>query len=163
MSVLDWLDPTRGWPEAGGPAPQLNRLMQLDALPFGSPIESAHVFGRPEKFHWNSRVHKDCELLYARNGVRLRFREGKLRDVTFLIGLAASDHPDYAPAQPAAPDGTRLTPQIDRARIEELFGPADPGGSDDTCLQIFHRNGLASDFYLDARGHLTEWTMYPDD
>jgi hypothetical protein len=164
MSVLDWLDPTRTWPVVAGPAPDVNRTsMQLDALRFGAPIESAHVLGKPEKFHWNNRLKKECELLYARKGLRLRFGDGRLREVTFLIGPESSDHPDFTPAQPTAPDGTRLNAQTTRDRIEALFGPADPGGSDETTLQIFHRNGVASDFDLDQQGQLIEWSIYPED
>lgn len=62
-----------------------------------------------------------------------------------------------------APDGSRLTPEIDRARIVALFGEPDPGGSDETCLQVFHGRGVISDFYLDERGRLKEWVLYPDD
>ncbi len=164
MSVLDWFDPTRDWPVVAGPAPDVNRvLMQFDALRFGAPIESAKVLGRPDKFHWDNMVHRDCDLLYASKGLRLRFQEGKLREVRFLIGAESSDHPEFAPAQPMAPDGTRLTAQTSKDQIQAVFGPADPGGSDDTCLQIFHRNGVASDFDLDQQGQLTEWAIYPDD
>jgi hypothetical protein len=61
-----------------------------------------------------------------------------------------------------APDGTRLTPEVDRGRIVALFGEPDPGGSDETCLQVFHGRGVASDFYLDDQGHLKEWSLYPE-
>lgn len=162
MGVLDWLDATRRWPVVAGPAPNLNRvLMQFDALRFGASIESARVLGRPEKLHWNNRIRKDCVLLYASKGLRLHFHEGRLQEVAFLIGPAASDHPAFAPAQPMAPDGTRLDAQTDRDRIVALFGTPDPRGSEATTLQIFHRNGVASDFDLDKDGRLTVWSIYP--
>jgi hypothetical protein len=85
-----------------------------------------------------------------------------LSRLEFLIGAKASTHPAYAPARPKAPDGTSMTPEWDRARIVTLFGEPDPGGSDETCLQIFH--GLViSDFDLDGDGHLGGWQLYPDD
>ncbi len=163
MGVLDWLDPTRTWPVIPGPAPLLNRLLlQFDALRFGAPIDAARVLGRPDTFHWTSRIHKECELLYASKGLRLRFREGQLNEVRFLIGAASSDHPAFTPAEPIVPDGTHLTAQMDRDQIIAVFGQPDPGGSDDTTLQIFHRNGVASDFNLDQQGRLTEWALYPE-
>jgi hypothetical protein len=101
MSLLDWLDPTRTWPVVAGLAPDLNRvLMQFDALRFGAPLESARVFGRPDKFHWWSRIRKDCGLLYASKGLSLRFDGGRLSEVAFLIGAAISDHHAFVPAQP---------------------------------------------------------------
>jgi hypothetical protein len=164
MSVLDWLDPTRSWPVVAGPAPELNRmLLQFDALRFGAPVEAARFLGKPDQFHWHNRIHKDCELLYAAKGLRLRFRQDRLRDVRFLIGAGSCDHPAFRAAHPMAPDGTRLTPQITRETIEGIFGAPDPQGSDETCLQIFHRNGIASDFNLDEQGQLIEWALYPDD
>jgi len=164
MSVLDWLDPTRSWPVIAGPAPDLNRLLlQFESLRFGAPIESAHFLGRPEALHWNNRLHKDCDLLYASKGLRLRFKEGVLREVRFLIGPTASDHSAYKPAHPIAPDGTHLTAQTGRDQIVAIFGEPDPGGSDEITLQIFHKNGVASDFDFDPTGHLTEWALYPDD
>ena len=60
-------------------------------------------------------------------------------------------------------DGTRLTAEADRGRIVALFGEPDPRGSDETCLQVFHGQGVISDFYLDEQGHLKEWILYADD
>ncbi len=163
MSVLDFFDPTRTWPVVAGPAPDLHRvLMQFDTLRFGAPIESARVLGRPEKFHWNNRTRKDCELLYASKGLNLRFDGGRLAEVAYLIGAASSDHPAFKPAQPMAPDGTRLNAQANKDRIVALFGPPDPGGSDGETLQIFHRNGVASDFDLDENGKLARWAIYEE-
>jgi hypothetical protein len=164
MGVLDWLDPTRSWPEVPGPAPELSRItMQLEGLRFGDPIESARSLGRPDRFEWRSRVKKDCDLVYARKGLRLRFTRGHLSEVGFLIAPGSSDLPGFAPSRPLAPDGTRLGPEADRARIVALFGQPDPGGSDQTVLQVFHQRGVASDFFLDEQGHLKEWALYPND
>src|SRR5262249_21661056 len=74
-----------------------------------------------------------------------------------------SDHPAFAPARPLSPNGPRLSPDVDRGQIVGLFGEPDPDGSDATCLQVFHRCGVISDFYLDERGRLSEWALYPDD
>ena len=38
------------------------------------------------------------------------------------------------------------TPAVDRAQIVKMFGEPDPGGSDETCLQIFHGHGVATSF-----------------
>jgi hypothetical protein len=164
MGVLDWLDPTRTWPAVAGPAPALNRLLfQFDALHFGAPIDAARVIGRPDSVNWKNRFRKDCELFYASKGLRLRFREGKLCEVTFLIAPSGDEPAPFTLAQPVAPDGTRLDPHIDRDQIVALFGEADPGGSDEETLQIFHKNGVASDFDFSPTGHLIRWSLYPDD
>ena len=164
MGLFDWLDPTRGWPSVSGPAPDLDRQsLQLGALPFGVPIEAARVLGRPDEFEWRSRIRKDCSLLYAKKGLRLRFAEGRLQDVAYLVGPTASDHPSFERSSPLAPDGTRLTAEADRGRIVALFGAPDPGGSDETTLQVFHGQGVISDFFLDEQGHLKQWTLYADD
>ena len=164
MGLLDFLDPTREWPIVAGLPPDLDgSTLQFDALHFGDPVESARFLGRPNQIEWSSRINKDFQLLYAEKGLRLRFTKGKLRDVSFLVGDRASDHPAFAPAQPLAPDGTRLTPEVDRSKIVALFGEPDPGGSDDECLQVFHGQGVISDFYLDGDGHLTKWVLYADD
>ena len=161
MGLFDFLDPTRDWPAVPGKAPNLNRvLMQLDSLRFGSPIDAARILGRPDAFRWIRRGKKSCELLYASKGLRLRFDDGKLREVRYLIGKASSDHPAFVASVPLSPDGTPLTPDIDRERVTALFGEPDPGGSDDTCLQVFHGEHIASDFNLDENGHLTEWAIY---
>ena len=164
MALLDWIDPTRGWPVVEGPAPDLDGpTLQVTAMPFGQGLESARVLGRPERFEWHSRIHKDCDLLYASKGLRLSFKQGRLTTLAFLIGRGACDHPKFAPAQPLAPNGTRLGPTMDRAQIVALFGEPDPKGSDETVLQVFHRCGVISDFWLDEKGRLQEWSLYPDD
>jgi hypothetical protein len=164
MGLSDWFDPTKSWdvvegtaPDPGGPS------LTLAQLPFGSPIEAARVLGRPDVFEWKSRRDAHYELLYARKGLRLRFRGGRLDQVSYLVGQDACTLPSFAPSRPLAPDGTRLSPEVDRARIVTIFGEPDPGGSDDECLQVFHGNGVISDFYLDDQGHLREWSLYPDD
>lgn len=154
MGMLDWLDPTRQWPVVAGPAPDLDgSALQFDAMRFGAPLESARFLGRPDKLQWRSRIQKDFDLVYAQKGLRLRFVQGVLREVAFLVGQA----------QPLAPNGARLTPEVDRSQIVALFGEPDPDGSDEICLQVFHGQGVISDFYLDDAGHLTEWVLYPDD
>lgn len=156
-------DPTREWPVVPGPAPELNRvLMQFDALRFGNAVESARFLGRPDRFHWKNPIRKDCELLYASKGMLLIFSEGRLDQVRFLLGPATCDHPAFVPAQPSAPDGTRLGQQTGKDEIVALFGEPDPDGSEDDCLQIFHGNGVASDFELDEEGHLVEWAIYSE-
>ena len=70
--------------------------------------------------------------------------------------------PVFAPSQPMA-RRLLLTGDVDRSRIVALFGEPDPGGSDETCLQVFHGCGVISDFYLDERRCLREWVLYPDD
>jgi hypothetical protein len=163
MGVLDWLDPTRTWPVVAGPAPDLNRLLfQFDALRFGALIDAARVIGRPDAVNWINRFHKKCELFYASKGLRLRFDEGKLCEVTFLIAPSPDEQAPFTPAQPVAPDGTRLDGQLDRDQIVAVFGPGDPGGSDDETLQIFHKNGVASDFDFNPAGRLIRWSLYPD-
>jgi hypothetical protein len=163
MGLADRFDPTRNWEEVLGPAPDPTAFLQLPTMPFGSPLESARVLGKPDAFECRSRREKDCFLIYAKKGLRLRFRGDRLIEVSYLVGQGAIEHPAFVPSQPRAPDGTRLTPEIDRARIISTFGEPDPGGSDDTCLQVFHGGGVISDFYLDQRGHLREWNLYPDD
>jgi len=164
MGVLDWIDPTRSWPVVAGPAPDLNRmLLQFDALRFGAPIESARLLGRPDAVNWTNRLHKKCEFLYAGKGLRLRFNEGKLCEVTFLIARDPSEDAAFTPVQPSAPDGTRLDGQIGKDQIVAIFGPPDPGGSDDETLQIFHKNGVISDFDFNQEGRLIRWSLYPDD
>jgi len=153
-------DPTRQWPAVGGAAPDVDRFMQLEKLRFGEPLQSAHFLGRPDEFR---RTGKRCDLLYASKGLRLRFTNERLTEVSFLIGEQSSEHPAFAPAQPSAPDGTRLTAATDRSQIVSLFGEPDPGGSDETTLQIFHGHGVVSDFDLDPGGHLAEWSLYPED
>jgi len=163
MGLSAWFDPTKNWDAADGPAPDPGPSLQIALLPFGSPIESARALGKPDHFEWKSRRGQRYELLYARRGLRLRFEGGQLVEVSYLIAPAACDHPSFTPSQPLAPDGTRLTPNVDRAQVVKIFGEPDPRGSEDTCLQIFHGHGVASDFYLDDGGHLTEWSLYPDD
>jgi hypothetical protein len=158
MGLLDWLNPTRDWPVVDGPAPELNRtLLQFDSLRFGSPLESAaHVFGRPDEFKSVSRAKKEYRLTYLQKGVRLRFREDKLDQITFLIKEGS---------KPVVSDGTRLSSQTGKDQVVATFGKPDPDGSEDFCLQIFHGQGVISDFYFEdpAHSHLTEWTLYPDD
>jgi hypothetical protein len=163
MGLTDWFDPTKKWDPADGPAPDPGPSLQIAQLPFGSPVEAAHPLGRPDAFEWRSRSEQHYELLYARRGLRLRFEGGQLVEVSYLIGGTACDHPSFTPSRPLAPDGSRLTAEVDRAKIVQMFGEPDPGGSDETCLQVFHGHGLVSDFYLDDEGHLREWSLYPDD
>jgi hypothetical protein len=164
MGLLDSLiDPTREWPVVAGPAPDVNRaLMQLDQLRFGDPLDSARFLGRPDAFEWVSRRRKDYDLIHARKGLRLRFKDGRFVELEFYIGPRSCEHPAFAAARPKAPDGTTLTPEIDKKRIGELFGEPDPKGSDDEVLQVFHTN-VASDFFLDETGHLESWALYPND
>jgi hypothetical protein len=150
--------------EVAGAAPDpAAPLLQIPVLPFGAALDAARGLGRPDAFEWKNRHDKDGILLYAKKGLRLRFRGDSLIEFSYLIAWSACDHPSFAPSQPLASDGARLTPQTDRARIVKVFGEPDPQGSEDTCLQIFHGNGVISDFYLDDGGHLTEWVLYPDD
>lgn len=164
MALFGFLNPTQDWPVVDGPAPDLDGpTFQIPALPFGQSMEAAHVLGRPEHVEWHSRTAKDCDLLYASKGLRLEFKQGQLRTVSYLIGNGTSDHVAFVPSKPLAPNGTRLGPAIDRAQIIALFGEPDPDGSDETVLQIFHGCGVASDFYLDEQGRLKEWALYSED
>jgi hypothetical protein len=96
MGVLDWLDPTRTWPAVAGPAPALNRLLlQFDALRFGAPIDAARLLGRPDAVNWTNRFRKNCELFYASKRLRLRFNEGRLCDVTFLIAPSPDEQAPF--------------------------------------------------------------------
>ncbi|HUJ14018.1 MAG TPA: hypothetical protein VL284_09550 [Thermoanaerobaculia bacterium] len=144
-------DPTKDWPVSSAPIPEINSvLMQFDALRFGAPLEAARFLGRPDRFEKSG---KKAILHYSGKGLRLTFTDDVLSEVAFLIGAAS----------PSAPDGTRLTPETDKEAIVKLFGEPDPDGSDDICLQIFHDHGMASDFYIDERGRLTEWALYPSE
>ena len=162
MGLSELFDPTRTWEPVPGPAPNPNGL-QLSGLPFGSPLEAAQFLGRPDEFEWDSRLDKDCSLLYAAKGLRLRFERSELIEVAYLIGSDACAHASFTPSHPMAPDGTRLTADMDRGRIVSIFGEPDPDGSDEECLQVFHGGGMISDFYLDEHGHLREWDIYPED
>ena len=151
MALFGFGDPTKDWPAAGAPAPEINSvLMQFDALRFGAPLEAARFLGRPDRFEKSG---KKAMLHYSTQGLRLTFTDDALSEIAFLIGAAS----------PSAPDGTRLTPDTDKDAIVKLFGEPDPGGSDDDCLQIFHDHGVASDFYIDESGRLTEWALYPSE
>jgi hypothetical protein len=155
MGLFGWFDPTRQWPVVNGAAPDLNgKTLQFDALRFGAPIESASFLGRPKGIRSHSRFKKDLDLLYPEKGFHLRFRQGLLTDVAFQIG---------AGAKPLAPDGKPLTSSADRNEIVARFGEPDPRGSDEIVMQVFHGNGVISDFFLDDSGHVEEWVLYPDD
>jgi hypothetical protein len=164
MGLLDGLtDPTRRWPVVEGPAPAVNpALMQLEAIRFGDPLDSARFLGRPDGVEWISRMRKDYDLIYARKGLRVRFKHGLLAEIEFYIGPRSCEHPAFSAARPKAPDGTTLTPEIDKKRIVQLFGEPDPKGSDDEVLQVFHTN-VISDFFVDETGHLESWALYPND
>lgn len=160
--MIGLLDPTRRWEPVAGLAPDPSGL-RLTSLPFGSPLAAAQYLGKPDVFEWKSRRDNECTLMYAAKGLRLRFKEDTLVEVAYLIGSHASDHPSFTPSTPLAPDGSRLSPAVDRARIVAIFGEPDPMGSDEECLQVFHGGGVVSDFYVDDDGHLTEWDLYPQD
>lgn len=160
--MIGLLDPTRKWEPVAGLAPDPAGF-HLSALPFGAPVDAAQFLGKPDEFEWRSRRDNECTLLYAAKGLRLRFKEDRLVEVSYLIGKAACEHPSFTASKPLAPDGSRLTPDLDRARIVAIFGEPDPMGSDEECLQVFHGGGMVSDFYLDEQGHLSEWDLYPED
>ncbi len=163
MGLLDFIDPTRDWPVVPGPAPDFNlALAQLESMRFGDPLDAARFLGQPDQIEWRSRIRKDFEAVYTPKGLRLGFKAGRLSQVTYVVG-GWSTEPGFAPARPKAPNGTPLTPALDRKAIVALFGEPDPGGSDQTCLQVFHGGSVISDFYLDDTGHLKEWVLYPDD
>jgi hypothetical protein len=66
MGLSDWLDPTRDWPPAAGPAPDPNAAdLRLASLHFGDPLDSARLLGRPDQFLSRNRIRKDFDLLYA--------------------------------------------------------------------------------------------------
>lgn len=160
--MIGLLDPTRKWESVPGLAPDPNGF-RLSSLPFGSPVAAAQFLGKPDEFEWLNRIANECTLLYAAKGLRLRFEEDKLVEVSYLIGKDACSHAAYISSKPLAPDGSRMTPDVDRSRIVSIFGEPDPQGSDEECLQVFHGGGMISDFYLDEQGHLREWDLYPDD
>ena len=162
MSLSDFFDPTRTWEPAAGPAPDPIGF-QISGLPFGAPLESARFLGRPDVFEWKSRLEKEYTLLYASRGLRLRFQGGLLNEVSYLIAQDSCRHASFTPSRPMAPDGTRLTPDMDRARIVAIFGEPDPEGSDEETLQVFHAGVAISDFQIDEHGHLREWDLYADD
>jgi hypothetical protein len=167
MRLLDWIlgrraDPTRGWPVVPGPAPDLNwSFMQFGSLRFGDPVDAALFLGHPDGF----RRHKGRDnygLFYARKGFGLGFEGGRFVELTFYVGPKSHSHAAFSPAQPKAPDGTRLTPEADRNRIVALFGEPDPRGSDDTLLDISHGR-VISNFFLDEQGRLERWELFLND
>jgi hypothetical protein len=165
MGLFDRLfnfgDPTRDWPVVEGPPPAVHRrTMSLESLRFGEPLESARSLGRPDEFVWNSRKNQNCELLYAGKGLRLEFEGNRLVEVTFYIAAKSCPHPLFKSAQPKAPNGGVLTPEMDRKQVVELFGePDEPGGDD---LVISH-DKTTSVFFFSEDGRLDRWELFLND
>jgi hypothetical protein len=64
VGLFDWLDPTRSWESVPGRAPDLGpQSLQIASLPFGAPLESARILGRPDELEWR-RLRGVC-VVYA--------------------------------------------------------------------------------------------------
>lgn len=168
MRILDRLfgrraDPTKDWPAEEGEAPECDlSRMAFGPLCFGSPIEAARCFGRPDRFRWKTGDY--CELLYARAGFQLDFEEGRLAYVAFFIGEdeSSSLHPTAATAQPRIRGGARLTSQVGRQELLDYFGvPVSEESSDDEAILYYGRGVVTMECELDANGHLKRWNLYP--
>ena len=58
------------------------------------------------------------------------------------------------------PYGTKLTPEVDIARIQALFGsPEEVDKTDEDHTLYYEHNGADMEFDLDDNGKLTGWTV----
>ena len=167
MSLFDKLlgvpDPTTQWPAVRGYAPTVEHsLWQFEAPCLGDAVETARFLGKPDSFSSQNRAKKSFDLMYASKGLRLRYVEARLAEITLYIGSSFCEEPGFVSAEPLAPDGTTLSPDTSRKRLLEIFGTPEPMGSDDEVLQFFHGN-VGCDLFIDKDGRLESWVMYPND
>ncbi|MBA4018449.1 MAG: hypothetical protein C0483_14880 [Pirellula sp.] len=162
-------DPTTSWNAQQLPLPDFDwGAMQLANLRFGDPLDAAAILGRPDRFTWGDGDY--CELLYARGGFQLDFDQGTWAYAAFFIGPDhhLPDHPAMAFARPRLSGGPAqsivLSPEVDRARIEQWFGPAESADVDaDEAILCYVRQGLTMEFELDgASGRLKRWNLFPE-
>jgi hypothetical protein len=175
MGILDRIlgrrpDPTLAWGPSSLPMPDFDvATMHFDNLRFGDKIESAAFLGRPDRFTW---THKDYGImLYATRGLQLDFEKGGFAYATFFIGPDEHlpKHEGLAFSTPrlryGTPEGVALTTEMDRPRIEQLFGPPDSADGDSSETVLFYKKaGATMEFELDgASGLLKRWNVYRDD
>ena len=142
--------------------------MRFGKIQFGDSFETAAFLGRPDHVSWIQKNY--CALVYASGGFQIDYDNAKFVYLAFYIGLD-----DFVPKQkPMAfskpkilgcePGRLELSSDIDRLRLEGLFGTAKSVDvDDDETILYYSRQGITMEFELDAnKGRLKRWNLYPD-
>ena len=167
-SLLRWFsasraDPTTAWPTTCVGTPQL-RLDDPGVGPirFGSALDGARVFGRPDRFH----AHTDkqyCELTYFSAGFQIDFDRDRMAYISYFLG------PDlYVPSKkvlfcrPELSIGVTADRMWTMETIESYFGrpTAVDNGSGETVVFYTHK-ALTLEFELNGESRLKRLNAYP--
>jgi hypothetical protein len=161
-------DPTLSWQPFSLPIPDFDLTeMRFGKLRFGDAIDAAASLGRPDRVEWTRGEY--CELLYASGGFQIDFDSNRFAYLAFFIGPdeLLPKHPAFELSKPrlrgGTEDGSRLSRDTQRPRLERLFGAADSVDADsDETILYYARQGVTMEFELDpSNGRLKRWNLYP--
>jgi hypothetical protein len=165
-AVFSHTDPTRSWPVATGPAPQISLERQAlesfgGRLPFGGSVSAAHFLGRADACDGTAA---NFTAHYARWGLDVIFEGGALAEVQFTIGATFRREPaGVVRATPRGPDGRELSAETTEADLFARFGePESRQDFEDETILYYAVGPLVSEFQLDAEHRLTGWHVYLD-
>lgn len=156
-------DPTREWPPAMGPAPELDVATgKLGNLAFEAPVEDARFLGRPDEAKWERGG--ILHLLWARRGLQIEFVDGHFTYAAWFIGPDpfTPQHRDLKFARPHPVGGPELSGSTTEAELSAWLGEPDRRLPDDeeTVLE-WAKGELLLEFELTPSGHLKRWNVFP--
>lgn len=156
-------DPTKDWPEAVGPAPELDAGKgALGPLKFDAPLEEARFLGRPDEAKWRDGV---LELVWARRGLVLEFVDGKFIYAAWIVGpdAFAPKHPSLRFARPHPVGGPALDGRTTEQDLFAWLGSPDLRDADaDEIVVEWTRGEITVECELTPAGHLKRlnaWTV----
>lgn len=161
-------DPTREWAPFRPPAPDFDlRTMQFGTLRFGASFDEAAFLGRPDAITWTQPEY--AEMLYARGGFQIDFDQGQLAYLAFFIGpdRHLPKHQAMTFSRPrlhgATPEGISLSPEVNRAFLESVLGPAESVDNESgEMILAYTRQGIVMEFEMTAGGvALKRGNLYP--
>ena len=155
-------DPTQDWPVALPETPPLDlRRGMVGPIRFGDPLQSACVFGRPDRCRTVRAGY--LELAYAGAGFQIDFEDGRLAYAAYFLG------PEGAGTGPGGPrlttlqvDGQRLSGHTALAHLAECWGPASTEERDEEEIVVWYlRSGFTVELEARPDGLLKRVNAYP--
>lgn len=156
-------DPTALWPRVSVSTPELHlRDPAVGSLRFGSPIDEAYVFGRPDQFARGKQHY--CRLLYEAAGFQIDYDQDRLAYVAYFI---AAD--EYLPSgnilfcKPKLSAEFQATSATTQHEIVAYLGePSSIDNDSDETVLFYEHESLTLEFELATNGNLKRVNAYPN-
>lgn len=154
-------DLTVDWPRQSTVAPGIDTVGgKLGPVKFGTNLDSARFFGRPDQFSWTQRGY--CELIYAKAGFQIDYDSGQLGYAAFFIGPDLLLPAGVFFSAPTLDSSFRLSSDTSLAQVNSAIGPPKSQDRDDEeAITVYEKGILTLELEWNPKGKLKRLNVYP--